>query len=100
MLRAEPLPGACPMLPKLPSVGQFFFRVPPHGVARFAALASLVGGGVVAVLAPRAIRTPDGGGSRGTGAPVMVAGDTQVVYGPRVFSTPNGRPTNYVEGLS
>ena len=88
------------MLPKL-FVGPWsFLRVSSHGGARLAAVASLVGGGVVAVLAPRVIRTPDGGGSRGTGAPVMVAGDTQVVYGPHVFSTPNGRPTNYVEALS
>src|SRR5947208_611445 len=88
------------MLPKL-FVGPWsFLRVSSHGGARLAAVASLVGGGVVAVLAPRVIRTPDGGGSRGTAAPVMVAGDTQVVYGPHVFSTPNGRPTNYVEALS
>src|SRR5256886_408196 len=88
------------MLPKL-FVGPWsVLRVSSHGGARLAAVASLVGGGVVAVLAPRGIRTPDGAGSRGTGAPGMVAGDTQVVYGPRVFSTPNGRPTNYVEALS
>src|SRR2546429_357091 len=88
------------MLPKL-FVGPWsFLRVSSHGGARLAAVASLVGGGVVAALAPRTIGLSVGRPS-GTSAVVAAApGDTQVVFGPRVFSTPNGRPTNYVEALS
>jgi len=60
-------------------------------------VASLVGGVVVAVLAPRAIGLSASQPS-GTSAVVAAAsGDTQVVFGPRVFATPNGNTTTYVE---
>src|SRR6266699_1138666 len=85
------------MLPKLSVAPSSFLRVSSHGGARLAAVASLVGGVVVAVLAPRAIGLSASQPS-GTSAVVAAAsGDTQVVFGPRVFATPNGNTTTYVE---
>jgi len=60
-------------------------------------VASLVGGVVVAVLAPRAIRSAAVRRARPSATLAVAAGDTQVVFGPRVFATPNGNATTYVE---
>ncbi len=85
------------MLPKLFVAPWSFLRVSSYGGARVAAVASLVGGVVVAVLAPRAISSSASQPSGTLAVVAAASGDTQVVFGPRVFSTPNGNTTTYVE---
>src|SRR6266699_6211490 len=84
------------MRPKLPFTPQAFFRVPARGGARLAAMASLVGGVVLAALAPRAIRSAAVRPAQPP-APLAAAGDTQVVYGPTRFDTPTGSLNLHVE---
>src|SRR2546430_2608021 len=85
------------MLPKLLSAPRSFFRLPARGGARLAAVPSLVGGVVLAALAPRAIRSAAVRPAEPTAPLVMASGDTQVVYGPSRFDTPTGSLTLHVE---
>ncbi len=85
------------MRPKLPFAPQPFFRIPARGGARLAAVASLLGGVVVAALAPRAIRSAAPRPAEPAAPLAVASGDTQVVYGPSRFDTPTGTPTLHVE---
>src|SRR6266496_4134155 len=85
------------MRPKLPFAPHTFFRVPTRGGARLAAVASLVGGVVVAALVPRAIRSAAVRPAQPPAPLAVATGDTQVVYGPTRFDTPTGSLTLHVE---
>src|SRR6266700_2280599 len=85
------------MRPKLPFAPHTFFRVPTRGGARLAAVASLVGGVVVAALVPRSIRSAAVRPAQPPAPLAVATGDTQVVYGPTRFDTPTGSLTLHVE---
>src|SRR6266516_1616861 len=85
------------MLPKLFVAPWSFLRVSSHGGARLAAVASLVGGVVVAALVPRAIRSAAVRPAQPPAPLAVATGDTQVVYGPTRFDTPTGSLTLHVE---
>src|SRR6266516_3873665 len=85
------------MRSKLPFAPQTLFRIPARGGARLAAVASLLGGVVVAALAPRAIRSAAARPAEPAAPLAAAAGDTQVVYGPSRFDTPTGSLTLHVE---